>query len=89
MGDVNSMQLTIAAAKADKSEAAGRLINEAGKGMMDVFNSARANTVTLSTLAKMQVAQGFLTEAAVLLLEVVALDHDPKPPLEVPEGARG
>lgn len=75
---MNQAQLAVAAAKADKADEARRLINEAGKGLMDVFNETGSNTVRLSTLAKIQVAQGFITEAAVLLVESLALDHEPE-----------
>lgn len=85
MGDMTAADLAKAAAKLDRGQEAKCLINEAGKGLMDVFNAAARNTVTLADVAKLQVAQGYLTEAAVLLLESVALMEKPNPP-EVREG---
>ncbi len=91
MGNVANEEIALAAAKADKSDEAAKLIQQAGGRLMEVFNSARANAVTLGTLAQLQVAQGCITEAAVLLLEAVAVTHNPAPKpkaLEIPGGAR-
>lgn len=80
-------QMLTAAAKLDRADAVRRLINEAGKGLMDVYNEAGANAIKLATLAKLQIVQGYLTEAAVLLVESVALDEPPA--LELPGGDPG
>lgn len=73
--------LVVAAAKADKSDEARGLLLEAGRGLMDVHDEARTNTITLASVAKLQVVQGYLSEAAVLFLEIVALGDRPKPPV--------
>lgn len=86
MGDLTGEQMLTAAAKADRADAARRLINEAGRGLMDVFNETGANAVRLSTLAKLQIVQGLLTETAVLLVESLALEHEPEKQIELPGG---
>jgi hypothetical protein len=73
MGDISPADLAVADALFGRSDAAKKLINEAGKGLMEVFNAVSANAVKLGDVAKMQVVQGYLTEAAVLMLEAVAL----------------
>lgn len=86
MGGFTPGDMAIAAAKLDRGQEAARMINEAGKGLMDVFRAASANTIKLADVAKLQVAQGYLTEAAVLLLESVALAQEPPKPIEIPGG---
>lgn len=90
MGVANE-EIMVAAAKADKSEEAAKLIQQAGSRLMVVFTQAHNNAVTLATLAQLQVAQGCLSEAGVLLVEAVAVAHEPPPEakaLEIPDGAR-
>ncbi len=69
MGAVSSEQLRQADRKASLTKEAENLVMQAGNGLAEVYDECRTNTAGLRTAAKIQVIQGLLTEATVILLE--------------------